>query len=76
MKMTQKDYTALEIAVTDAMSRMPSKAAYQKCNLSPTRYRWDAMWASKFKPPPLSAYLHDDHIDTALRKITGTTASW
>ena len=51
---------------------------------SPKRFRWDLLWATKIQigsvttPPsegredkylPLYDYLHDDHIDTALRKV-------
>ena len=41
--------------------------------MSEMRFRWDALWARGFRiPGEWYKYLNDKHIDTALRKITGT----
>ncbi len=72
MKMTDSDYASLRDAIQKlfAYPKYDFKSIwnnYRKSKLSDTRFRWDAMWASGFKPD--YSYLKDCHIDTALRKI-------
>lgn len=48
---------------------------YEALNLSMKRMWWDISYASgltKWICDNLYSYMNDDHIDTALRKITGT----
>ncbi len=83
MKMTKEHYRALESAMGEVVERIPF-SEYKKKGLSPMRYRWDmlrlcrevncgAVYAPmNFVTTVLYRYLNDDHIDTALRRITGT----
>lgn len=82
MKIKPEDYKVLEAAVLRVKEANPSAHdAYLAAGWSDKRYRWDLLWKSGLKigdgagmPGDLDlyAYANDDHIDTALRKITGT----
>lgn len=68
MKMLASDYTQLTQAL-DAVKPTLDKAwlEYQAANLSPMRYRWDAVRFAKVDVCKYYSYLNDTHIDTALR---------
>ena len=81
MKITAQDYKILETHVISAMAVLPTLAEYREKGLSDKRWRWDLLWRSGLKigdsvgmPGDLNLYdyCNDTHIDTALRKITGT----
>lgn len=82
MKMTAEHYAQLNnlmIAVIDETGWTLShwKNAYNRPKISMKRLRWDffhAIEPSDLIPmlDKLYKYLDDSHIDTALRKITGT----
>ena len=80
MKMRSDDYAQLEQAVNRVLSELPEISAigYKSIGLSPMRFRWEALnVAIKLGYFPrlsdsLYTYCNDDHIDTALRRITGT----
>lgn len=80
MKMTNEHYKKLERKILSLLEEKglnleELKHEYELAGLSPKRFRWDLVRAAKatrliideFYP-----YLIDDHIDTALRKITNT----
>jgi len=75
MKITVEHYDALRIAI-ESSPVYPRLLDYRARGLSDKRYRWDCIWAvhnglrSWFGE--VYQYANDDHIDTALRKITGT----
>ena len=62
--------------IKSEMKKNESKIPYRyDCLLSDMRYRWDLLHISvpsKWICDNLYPYLNDDHIDTALRKITKT----
>ena len=64
MKITDTDFAALRDAVLPVMRESTPSPEH-----SPERQRWDALHASAFDTRTLYRYMHDDHIDTALRKI-------
>ena len=80
MKMTRQDYNRLTLRIHEFLNEHPDlkhyeTSAYKRNELSAERYRWDIFHATD----PLcifnrkfSEYLNDNHIDTALRKITNT----
>lgn len=80
MKIKPTHFLTLEKAMTQAMLRFPnSYQEYQDRGFSEKRWRWDLFWyCSKHILPTLFLmdevypYANDDHIDTALRKITKT----
>lgn len=50
---------------------------YHEAGLSEVRFRWDLLYSLKLSTwisDNLYPYLHDPHIDTALRKIVGELA--
>lgn len=80
MKITQEDYRVLESHIKGSQT-YPMLLEYRAKGLSDKRYRWDCLWSSGLKigdsagmPGDLNLYdyMDDTHIDTALRKITGT----
>jgi hypothetical protein len=79
MKMKTEHYDQLAHAIGPLMAKH-SFSDYKALNLSAKRYRWDLMSAARFNGVSgsrwicdnLYGYLNDDHIDTALRRITGT----
>ncbi len=78
MKITDKDYAILKSFVAPFMTAGNAKH-YNDKGLSPMRFRWDCLYASRIKigdcaglgqgDVPLYAYMNDSHIDTALRAI-------
>jgi hypothetical protein len=71
MKMTPDHYNQLSAAIVAKLDSIPN--IWRNCRgqgLTPMRFRWDALHASKFDTNVLyKAGLNDDHIDTALRAI-------
>jgi len=71
MKMTREHYEFLK----EAIKKNESKVIFRfDCTLSDMRYRWDLLHISvpsKWICDNLYPYLNDDHIDTALKSITG-----
>jgi len=74
MKVRGVDYAELLDMVRESPI-FPNWLEYQAAGLSAKRYRWDCVWAipsdarnSWFNK--VYQYANDDHIDTALRKIT------
>lgn len=76
MKMKPEHYKHLETEIKKVMEAYPNlKNAYEKDGLSGKRFRWDILYAAKLSTwisDNLYSYLNDDHIDTALKKITST----
>jgi len=72
MKMKLEHYNYL----FEQIKKVENKETFKNdCLLSPMRYRWDLLYAAKLSTwicNNLYSYLNDDHIDTALRKITKT----
>ena len=73
MKITPRDFqvvkTMLERSIVDTPA---NREAYIKAGLSSKRYRWDCFRLSggiSFLCNELYAYMNDDHMDTALRKL-------
>lgn len=75
MKITQEHYQVLSNAINKAVPNIPSLTEYRAAGMTAKRWRWDLLWAAKIGPwigKNIYPYANDDHIDTALRKITGT----
>jgi hypothetical protein len=74
MKMRPEHYAQLEQAVKSAMAKQPEITAqvYLDQGMTNMRFRWDAMRAGGWNPCTVYDYCNDNHIDTALRRITGT----
>lgn len=74
MKMRQTDFNELKLAIEPLIKQYPGAyKCYHDQGMSDTRYNWDLLNASGFKTGPLYLYLHDEHISTALKAITGKT---
>ena len=81
MKMQPEHYAQLDQAVQRVQSENPSATiqSYLARGLTAMRFRWDLLYATtrlgyfSFDGCALYSYLNDTHIDTALRRITGTT---
>ena len=76
MKMKPADFDALRNAIENAFPHNGKDYAhwrhcYRVVSHSDERFRWDCLHLSGFNTRPLYAYLHDSHIDTALRRIIG-----
>ena len=74
MKITQTHYNQLSALLQPAIDSTPVDT-YRKAGLSDKRYRWDMTYKAGLSTwicDNLYPYLNDDHIDTALRSITGT----
>lgn len=79
MKIEPRDYNFIRAAMRASAKKYPnSYDQYMRQGLSEMRYRWDLFWSTGIKIGDgkgvrgdinLHAYLNDDHIDTALRKI-------
>ena len=72
MKIKAEHYEYLKEHILKAENKITFR---NDCLLSPMRYRWDLLHAAgltKWICDNLYPYLNDDHIDTALRKITKT----
>lgn len=77
MKMKTEHYSQLK-AMVESSRQFDNLMEYTSNGLSNMRYRWDCVWSidSNIRRPlfdELYKYLNDDHIDTALRRITNTT---
>lgn len=82
MKITPEDYAILEGAVKRTIARTGlTLDNYTSLGLTAKRYRWDMLEQSQIKigdgtniagDVNIYAYANDNHIDTALRKITKT----
>ena len=81
MKMTSEHYNYLLSEIESLLDRHKIdsmdtvKADYESKGLSMKRMRWDLVYYAKLSPwicDNLYGYLNDDHIDTALRRITNT----
>ena len=75
MKISGEDYQRLEAAIQDVLVKNRSTLAgvwdrYQYNGLSHERMRWDLFHAAKLGNALYNAGLNDNHIDTALRRIT------
>ena len=76
MKIKPEHYQYLSDQVSRAITHMPGLDEYQAAGMSAKRWRWDALWAAKISSwiqENIYPYANDDHIDTALRRITGTS---
>ena len=78
MKMTKDDYNKLESAINNIPKYLMESAEDEriKWEYNDTAWRW-LLFHLVNRPPGfnfryLHEYLNDDHIDTALRKITNT----
>ncbi len=82
MKVTPEDYTVLESAVKRTIAQTGlTLDNYISLGLTAKRYRWDMLEKSRIKigdgisingDVNIYAYANNNHIDTALRKITKT----
>ena len=82
MKIKQEDYETLSKAIEEVVRNFPIATLehYAANGLSPMRFRWDCLHKAGqmgylpdgFLCKVLYAYANDDHIDTALRRITNT----
>ena len=80
MKITPEHYQTLCRAIYRSQQGMETLQEYEQHGFTPKRWRWDLLWRAErlgFLPDSfvigtLYAYVNDDHIDTALRRITGT----
>lgn len=82
MKITSEDYAILEAAIKTTMARTGlTLDNYTSLGLTAKRYRWDLLEQSQITIGDgvdidgdlnLYAYASKLHIDTALRRITGT----
>jgi hypothetical protein len=76
MKIRHSDFSQL-LDMIRATSVFGQLETYRKAGLSDKRYRWDCFWAIEREQrrewvTRIYKFANDDHIDTALRKITGT----
>ena len=77
MKMKKEHFEYMQTTLTKFVleSGFPDLSQYKEKGLTEKRYRWDLSYSAKLTPwicKNLYSYLNDDHIDTALRVITGT----
>lgn len=86
MRIKPDHFNALKVGVDRVLAEQPSVSAqsYLDQGLSNMRFRWDALLAAisygyvdidgetKYPIGNLYRYCNDNHIDTALRRITGT----
>jgi hypothetical protein len=80
MKINGELYAQIEAGVSAMMAKYPeSRSKYQERGLTPRRWRWDLFWAAQdagYFVPGYADGVNDDHIDTTLRRITGTKVEW
>lgn len=77
MKIKPEHFAKLQSAIRP-LDTKERRALYLENSLSDKRYRWDLTYAAGLSPficADLYAYLNDDHIDTALRKIVASLIS-
>jgi hypothetical protein len=81
MKIDSKHYQQLCHAIYRSQQGMETLAEYtEQHGLTAKRWRWDLLWRAKrvgylpdrFIEDTIYSYANDTHIDTALRRITGT----
>jgi hypothetical protein len=80
MKITLEHDKTLSYAIYRSQQGMATLQEYEQHGLTPKRWRWDlpqraerlGFLPERFVLDTLYAYVNDDHIDTALRRITGT----
>lgn len=76
MKIKPEHFDTLREIVTTADRTFPSiREEFEAGRLSAKRFRWDLLFAgrgSSWVCENLYPYMNDDHLDTALRRITGT----
>jgi len=77
MKIKQEHYDHMKVVIDGYIGTQPMStlADYTERGLSAMRYRWDMSYKAGLTPwicENIYPYANDDHIDTALRKITGT----
>lgn len=76
MKIKPEHYDTIREAVQTADAEYPSiRASYEAGEISAKRFRWDLLMAARMSPwvcDNIYPYANDDHIDTALRRATGT----
>lgn len=74
MKISKEHYEYLESAILPLMEEIPLSLYVEK-GLSEKRYRWDLSYMANLTNwicDNIYPYADDSHLDTALRKITGT----
>lgn len=81
LKIKDEDYRVLHDAIKEVENKYNgAKKVYIINGFSPVRYRWDLLWGAKlpknFITKKLYAYMDDNHIDSALRRITNTGDTW
>lgn len=73
MKITPEHYEILKGHIEESLKTFPETLdAYLKAGNSAKRYRWDVLWHAKCSEwicNTLYKYIHDEHIDTALKAI-------
>jgi hypothetical protein len=81
MKITPDHYRTLCYAIYRSQQGMETREEYvNQHGLTDKRWRWDLLWRAKrvgylpdrFIEDTLYGYCDDTHIDTALKRITGT----
>lgn len=81
MKITPDHFRTLSHAICRAQQGAETLDEYvNQHGLTAKRWRWDLLWRAKrvgylperFVEDNLYNYVNDDHIDTALRRITAT----
>ena len=81
MKIKQEHYDHIRSAIVNILEgrgvnpQVPPLAEYEKAGMSAKRWRWDLLWSANLSPwicKNIYPYANDDHIDTALRRITDT----
>ena len=71
MKMNTQTYETLSKAVHQVIEEQGKNwEAYQRADQTHERYRWDLLHSTGLNLYRLQTDLFDNHIDTALRKIT------
>lgn len=85
LKIKPEDYAVLRDAMVKVMQENPAaRENYRVAGLTEKRYRWDVLHQTRLKvfgdgagtqgDLNLYAYLNDDHIDSALKKIVADHA--
>lgn len=76
MRMKPEHYQYLEQEIKGNLTVAKPLEDYLKAGMSARRWRWDLCYLipglNRWICNNLYQYLNDDHIDTALRQITGT----
>ena len=76
MKIKPEHYERLQGAILLCSNQIPPLDAYLASGNTARRWRWDLLWTATRNTPELMRgiydYANDEHIDTALRRITTT----